>query len=243
MLIINADDFGLSEDTTDRIMDCFHRGSIKSTSAMVFMQDSLRAADLAMASGLEVGLHINFSSAYQAVDVSQEVRNQHDPIVSFLTKNKYNLILYHPFLKKQFENDFKEQLRAYRKIYHRNPLHFDGHHHMHLCSNMLFSSLIPKGTPVRRSFTFNSKEKSYINQIYRKLVDIKLKNRYICTDYFYSINPLSIERLKGIIELSKRGRVELMVHPGRPEEYDFLISREFQRLIGDIPICTPSQMI
>ena len=46
MLIINADDFGHSRLATERILSCRKSGAITSTSAMVFMEDSLGAADL-----------------------------------------------------------------------------------------------------------------------------------------------------------------------------------------------------
>jgi len=49
MLIINADDFGRSELETDVILKCYHERRITSTTAMVFMADSVRAADLGRA--------------------------------------------------------------------------------------------------------------------------------------------------------------------------------------------------
>ena len=44
-VILNADDWGIRVAATDRILDCLMRRSISSTSAMVFMADSERAAD------------------------------------------------------------------------------------------------------------------------------------------------------------------------------------------------------
>jgi predicted glycoside hydrolase/deacetylase ChbG (UPF0249 family) len=45
MLIINADDFGMDEISTNRILECYDRRLITSTTAMVFMADSIRAAN------------------------------------------------------------------------------------------------------------------------------------------------------------------------------------------------------
>jgi predicted glycoside hydrolase/deacetylase ChbG (UPF0249 family) len=61
MVIINADDFGRSRLVTDRILSCYKQGSITSTSAMVFMEDSQRAVDLAKEYSIDVGLHLNFT--------------------------------------------------------------------------------------------------------------------------------------------------------------------------------------
>jgi predicted glycoside hydrolase/deacetylase ChbG (UPF0249 family) len=46
MLIVNADDWGRNRDATDRSLECHRNGRITTVSAMVFMEDSERAADL-----------------------------------------------------------------------------------------------------------------------------------------------------------------------------------------------------
>ena len=61
MIIINADDWGRSERETDAALSTYKRGRITSASAMVFMRDSGRAADLAKDAGIDVGLHFNLS--------------------------------------------------------------------------------------------------------------------------------------------------------------------------------------
>src|SRR5579863_9771612 len=57
VLIVNADDWGWDRETTDRTLNCFLEGSLSSVSAMVFMQDSERAARLARQHGIDAGLH------------------------------------------------------------------------------------------------------------------------------------------------------------------------------------------
>ncbi|MGH9355586.1 MAG: hypothetical protein ACRD10_05595, partial [Terriglobia bacterium] len=46
-LIVNADDWGRYHETTGRTLDCIDRGAVSSVRAMVFMQDSERAAAIA----------------------------------------------------------------------------------------------------------------------------------------------------------------------------------------------------
>jgi hypothetical protein len=99
---------------------------------------------------------------------------------------------------------------------------------------MLINRLIPEGSKVRRSFTFSTGEKYFLNRFYRYIVATILKRRYICTDYFYSISPHhNIERLIRIVILSKHKNVELMVHPERLEEFDYLMSEEYLQVIYD----------
>ena len=64
MLIINADDFGRSVAETDAALRCYIAGRITSVSAMVFMADSERAAELAKENELDVGLHLNFTERF-----------------------------------------------------------------------------------------------------------------------------------------------------------------------------------
>ena len=64
MLIINADDWGRSVAETDAALRCYKEGRITSVSAMVFMEDSERAAELAKENELDVGLHLNFTDKF-----------------------------------------------------------------------------------------------------------------------------------------------------------------------------------
>ena len=59
MLIINADDWGRSVGETDAAFRCYTKSRVTSVSAMVFMADSQRAAELAKENELEVGLWIS----------------------------------------------------------------------------------------------------------------------------------------------------------------------------------------
>jgi predicted glycoside hydrolase/deacetylase ChbG (UPF0249 family) len=56
---VNADDWGGYPEMTDATLRCFQAGAISSTTAMVYMRDSERAAELARASGIPTGLHLN----------------------------------------------------------------------------------------------------------------------------------------------------------------------------------------
>ena len=64
MLIINADDWGRSIMETDATLRCYKVGRVTSVSAMMFMSDSERAAELARENGVDTGLHLNFSEPF-----------------------------------------------------------------------------------------------------------------------------------------------------------------------------------
>lgn len=228
MLIINADDLGRDAVTTDAILACYGRQRISSTSAMVFMVDSTRAADLALASGIEVGLHINLSEQFSGPSVPTRLVEAHRRICRFLKASKYGLIVYHPWLRKAFRHVFEAQYAEFVRLYGREPAHFDGHQHMHLATNMLLQRVIPAGTRVRRSFSFGAGEKSVVNRLYRSAVDCCLARRHQLTDYFFSLaQHMTPDSFQRIVALAEGASVELMTHPAKPDEYAYLMDEVF----------------
>jgi chitin disaccharide deacetylase len=224
VIIINADDFGRSEAETDAALHCFENGRLTSATAMVFMQDSSRAADAANAVGLDVGLHLNLS---QAFDVAAPARVQecHARIVRFLARSKYASIVYHPGLREQFRYVYHAQVEEFVRLYGRHPSHIDGHQHKHLCTNMLVDAIIPARERVRRSFSFWPGEKSAVNRGYRRVVDSALGRLYRRTDFFFGLQEcLEMGRMPRVFELAQSSAVELMTHPLKSAEYRYLMS-------------------
>ena len=229
MLIINADDWGSSREVTDIMVACFERGRITSVSGMVFMEDSERAADLARRYNFDVGLHVNFTQEFTARNVAMRLRESQGRIARFLTRNKYAQLLYNPALRREFRYVYDAQIQEFIKLYGARPSHFDGHRHMHLCTNMLVDGYIPTGERVRRSFSFWPGEKSLINRAYRTFVDFRLARSYQLTDFFFSLlQCLKSNRLARVTELARTSKVELMTHPVVSEEHAFLMSDEWE---------------
>ena len=48
ILIVNADDYGWNRPTTEATLEAFRAGRITSATALMFMDDSERAAELAL---------------------------------------------------------------------------------------------------------------------------------------------------------------------------------------------------
>jgi hypothetical protein len=106
----------------------------------------------------------------------------------------------------------------------------DGHHHMHLCTNVLLQKLIPDNIVVRRNLSFRPGEKGYFNRSYRRLQDCRLARRHRLTDFFFDLQPLEPrQRLAGILELATRFDVEIETHPVHDEEYEFLMDGGLER--------------
>ena len=239
MLIVTADDIGRTREATDNSLHCYRLGLITSSSAMVFMSDSERAAESALSAGLESGLHLNLDLPFDTQSLPPRLRHHHQQVVRYLGKWKWTQIIYNPSLRESFRYVFQAQYDEYRRLFGEEPLKIDGHHHMHLSMNMIADRVIPPGIRVRRNFTFGRGEKDLINRFYRKLLDHWLARRYICTDAFFSIEPLQDRsRLKKNIALANSRHVEIMTHPGVQEQYEFLLGPEYRTLIQDIPMGT-----
>jgi hypothetical protein len=119
-------------------------------------------------------------------------------------------------------------VEEFARLYGSPPSRFDGHHHMHICASMLIGRLIPERTRVRRNHSYFPGERSIFNRTYRKAVDAWLVRRYRCTDYFFRLPAMAMDReMRRIANLSHAFMVELAVHPETKGEYDFLMSDAF----------------
>ncbi len=232
MLIINADDFGRSAAETDAALRCYQGGRITSVSAMVFMQDSERAAELAKENKLDVGLHLNFAERFTGNRIPKTLGNYHDKIVRFLMRNRYSQVVYNPFLHRQFSYSYEAQVEEFTRLFGKPPSHIDGHHHMHLCANLLLSNLIPAGMKIRRNFSFWPGEKRRLNRAYRALVDRWLARRYRLTDYFFDLTQcIRQKKLDRVAALAKSSNVEVMTHPIVPLESEYLMGNQFHTML------------
>jgi chitin disaccharide deacetylase len=239
MLIVTADDLGRSQAETDAILECGARGRLTTASAMVFMKDSVRAAARAASSVMPIGLHLNLSEPFTQEDVPGDLRERHKRICRFLKSSRYSLVLYHPLLASDFTRVVAAQFAEFRRLFGREPAYVDGHQHMHLSTNVLAQRLLPAGMRVRRSFSFSRGQKNPLIRMYRSWVDAALARRHIVSDYFVSLSEyLDTEAIERIVALSKRGVVELMAHPARPREYEFLMGDVF----GRVPVCTRGEL-
>lgn len=237
MLIVNADDWGRSVAETDAALRCYEAGRITSVSAMVFMADSERAAGLAKENGLDVGLHLNFSEAFTGASNFGRLSDYHNRIVRFLRSNKYAQLVYNPFLRKEFSYSCRAQFEEFVGLFERKPSHVDGHHHMHLCGNLLLSRAIPAETKLRRNFSFWPGEKSVLNRTYRHLTDRWLNRRYRMPDYFFDLTQcLQENKLERIAALAKSKNVELMTHPVVQPEAEYLMSDEFYGMLQSVKV-------
>ncbi|HET7106156.1 MAG TPA: ChbG/HpnK family deacetylase [Candidatus Acidoferrum sp.] len=237
MLILNADDWGRDRNTTDRMLECLLQRSVSSVSAMVFMADTERSAQLAREHAVDAGLHLNLTLPFSDSACPSNLKERQRKLVAFLTLHPLARVIFHPGLKNTFEYVVKSQLDEFCRLYGRSPERVDGHHHVHLCANVLFGGLLPQGTTVRRNFSFLQGEKSLANRLYRKAMDSKLARRHVMVDFLFPLAPLEPRsRLERIRSLAEQHVVEVETHPINEDEYNFLTGEEVGRWTRGMPI-------
>lgn len=243
MLIINADDWGRDSTTTDHTLECVLAGSVTSVSAMVFMEDSARAATLAREHDVDAGLHLNLTTAFTGGNVDSALTRDLARVGGFLRSSSLARLLFHPALTAAFRRLTEAQVAEFTRLYGSAPRRIDGHHHVHLCTNVLLQGLLGDTAIVRRNFTFERGEKSWLNRWYRSRVDRHLARRHHVTDYMFSIEPLdATARLDRIIELARDANVELETHPVRADERALLLSEAFRARLANVRVVRYGQI-
>jgi len=243
MLIVTADDYGADRLATDASLACGAGGRITAASAMVFMRDSERAAELAAGSTVEFGLHLNFTEGFDGSDVPDVVRRHHDRVRRYLGLHRFAPTVFDPRLQGSFRAVFEAQCEEYHRLYNAPPRFYNGHHHMHLCANVLLSGLIPRSSRVRNTFTFGPGEKSAINRLYRAALRRWIAARYTSTDSFFAVAPADdLRRLGSLAQRSHDEVLELETHPDNAAEAAVLNGAAFGELLKSVRLGTFSDI-
>ena len=130
------------------------------------MGGSERAGKLAKDYQLDdVSLHLKLSEEFTDESFSKTLKETQGRIIRFLKRSKYAQLLYTPFLRETFASSYRAQVEEFMRLFEKLPSHINGHHHMHLCANLLLSKSIPGGMRLGRNFSFLAGEKGFLNRL------------------------------------------------------------------------------
>jgi hypothetical protein len=204
---------------------------------MVFMQDSERAARLAIDYALDAGLHLNFTTSFSASSTPRQLAKHQESVSRFLLSSRLAPAVFHPGLTGAFEYLVSAQLSEFARLYGKEVARIDGHHHMHLSANVLFKGLLPAGVALRRNSSFFSGDKSFLNRFYRRTQDLVLARRHPMPDYLFEFSS-SVRNgyLPRICNLAREFCVEIETHPVRAAEYELLAGGRIFSMIDDLTI-------
>lgn len=210
LLIVNADDFGMSEGINRGIIESFQTGIVRSTSLMVRWPAARQAAsDARRLPGLSVGLHFDagewyfdgeeWMPYYERVDL--------DDVDATLA-------------------ELQRQLEQFHDLMGRAPTHIDSHQHVHQREAMLpgFRHVgTSLGIPVRHA----DNRVHYVGSFYGQ------------TETGESLPELiGVSALLKCLANLNPGTSELCCHPGYPEGLNSMYRTERTREID--ALCEPA---
>ncbi|CAH1211494.1 ChbG/HpnK family deacetylase [Paenibacillus sp. JJ-223] len=212
-LIINADDFGLSEGTNRGIEEAHRAGSLSSATLMVNMPgfpDAVNRANTLPELG--VGLHFNLTYGKPISD-PQHVPSLVKPDGTFNgihTMSSWNECEIELELAAQWERFVTAGLK---------PTHLDSHHHLHLHDHAVHRAMstfaLRHQVPMR---------KSRLSAV--SATPVPLTTDYILLDTYDKQD--SLKRLIRAIAHLPKGSTEIMCHPGYVDDTTRKISNYTQ---------------
>jgi predicted glycoside hydrolase/deacetylase ChbG (UPF0249 family) len=230
LLIVNADDFGGNRLATDRIAECFAAGAITSTTAMVYMGDSPRAAEIARERQLPVGLHLNVTQELEDPDAPALVRERQSRLVRYFAGRRLRRFTFNPAINALARRCIEDQLECFRELFGHEPIHIDGHNHGHLSPSVLLA--LPRGVHVR---TGQSGPDAKSGGVARRARRALIAHRQGTTEYFLPIDRLgaspSEHDIEELLAVADRASLEVMVHPDRDDDFTTLMSDAWKRAL------------
>ena len=243
-LVVNADDWGGSEATTEAILHTFEAGRVTSASAMVYMPDSDRAAEVAKRAGLPVGLHLNLTEPFSDPSTPAPVRDRQRRVAERLAGTgpdghpataRLRKWVYDPRIRAEVDRAIADQRGRFEALYGRPPTHFDGHNYVDLCPNVFLSRAIPAGSAMRSSLGRFPIERSPM-ALLRSARQALRSRRLRSTRYVLHIAELRLPangppdpRLR----LAEEGPLEVISHPDDARELAILTSGAWGRVLAE----------
>ena len=239
-VILNADDFGSTERHTLRIVDLLRQGKISSTTFLVNLPYSPKAAAELLAHDPDlvsrIGLHFNLT---EGMPLNAELHAT--PFVS--TNGQMLDFRGRVSAWQQLRNmgklrrELDLQIMRFHALLSRYPTHLDSHGHTH-CTWVMLLALLTSGqarnVPCIRLTRQYDHESAYmgglknkLRRIAKKLLNAAFRLRFKTADYFTDIRNMDGKWLtKADLDVmaSKFQTVEIMCHPYYfdESEFDFL---------------------
>lgn len=233
LLIVNADDWGGFRAGTDAIERCFAAGAITSATAMVFMDDSRRAAEIALAGERPTGLHLNVTQPYDSAPApARERQLRAIPHFRRLATRRW-LVSPRSAVRRLIRDVIRDQLAEYEALYECAPTHLDSHQHAHVCPDVLM--VLPRALPIRQTLSPLPGR----NSLPREAKRAAMARRFDTTARLWCLRQLHPafggSGIGDALARSASCPVEVICHPSFPEELDLLLGDEWLDAMRALP--------
>ena len=227
-IIINADDFGLTESVNQAIINIFKRSNLNSTTLMVNMPGTEHAVGLAKENpGLKVGLHfcitegVALTGASTLTDKSGNFISRSDLLIRILLRRVNST---------DIQKEFLAQLEKFES-FGISISHIDSHQHLHM-TPQVFNAIVPivekHGLPMRivspvfKHRLILHRPVKYFKQVVNSVIAKYLRGKFSGQSNDCLISIFDLESLDGVSaeiyerligETGEAEVIELMVHP------------------------------
>ena len=246
-LILNADDYGLSESSDNVIVTLHKLGIVSSVTIIANGLNFNQAVNtLKENPGLDAGVHLCLDGPYNIGSI-------YSTITDVRTNQFYDLytIIYKlkNFLVDESEI-YKEYCLQIEKVMdHHIPVsHLDHHHHLHVylpaLNGMIKAAKRYKIRYIRPQKMVFYSTRNYFKRIYRNIHHLHLKSRFQTIDGFYSPSIIDdshfefhFKRLSDLLKINNK-IIEIMLHPvdKNDPETSFFSSPEVLTLLKEVKI-------
>jgi predicted glycoside hydrolase/deacetylase ChbG (UPF0249 family) len=234
LVIVNADDYGLDRESTDATLRCFRAGRVSSASALVYMADADRGAELARDVGLDVGLHLNLTEPYADSSAPGSARERQLRLTQRFSGRGLRLMrwIYDPLLRSDVEDCIADQIERFQLLYGRSPSHFDGHRHVHMCPNVALARTLPPTAKLRRSLRVSTGSAAPV-AVLRAARNGLVDRRFVTTDRLVELARLETDHAARAVLMAGDGSIEVLCHPAFAEELEILMSEWWARVMDE----------
>ncbi len=205
-LIVNADDFNLTEGVSKGILEAHDQGVVTSTSFLVNLPCSvLVLRELKKRSRLGVGLHLNITLGHP-VSRPEHIPSLLNGVGVFKKRSELD---FRKISWEELRAEYEEQIGVFKKIFGRLPTHLDTHHHLHekrKVFEVLVRTAIRYRLPIRKSRLCDSSTRKVFESHGLMLPNHLLED----LDHRRAWN---LSSLRQAIQGMKSGYYELMCHP------------------------------
>ncbi|MBP1038637.1 MULTISPECIES: chitin disaccharide deacetylase [Serratia] len=233
ILIVNADDFGMSKGQNYGIIESYNNGIVTSTTAMVTSPYVTHAAKLSQKHpGLGVGLHFTLTYG-RPLTAMKKLVNEKGELGKWLWEYAQKGMVE----PAEITAELNAQFERFIDIFGRTPTHLDSHHFVHM---------LPQIYPLVEHFANKKSLPLRIDRREIKKHDIQFNN-FRSTDYFDSsfygdtISETLILQL--LDDADKRGdkSLEIMCHPAFLDDTILKSSYSYPR-VKEIEILTSQNL-
>jgi chitin disaccharide deacetylase len=248
LLIVNADDWGGNRSGTDAIETCFDKGTISSSTAMVHMADSRRAAEIALDRGRPIGLHLNLTQPFDGPGIPVAACQRQRRLCRHFARlaPRRWILSPDPRVHALVADAIRDQLEQFRDLYEREPTHIDSHHHVHVCPDVFLSRALARGSRVRQTLSPPPSAPRDPRMLARQVKHRMLARRFVTTSHLWVARELSpadgAVSIATAVACAQARPVELMVHPSFEGELRVLRSEAWLRALADAPLGAYSRL-